>query len=197
MNKEVQASLDSLRNWNGSKKELVEELDIFEENHPEFRMISRKKKNAKLKVNLRRVQQFLDDKILPLSSGHNFKWKHILYYLAAIKYKNNGLLIRQISEKLRSQSEDEIINFVISNDKESIFEPTTSSSNMHKELRALGREEGRVLKTLVLRLAITPWCHIHVNSNKLSRLTEANCKTLADAFHSSLLENVKISKNKP
>ncbi len=192
MSKEIQKSLDALKNWNGSKKELVEKLEFFENEHQEFYMNSKKNKNAKLKVNIRRIQQFLDEKILPLSSGHNFNWDHILRYLAAIKYKNNGLLIRQISERLKSLSDDEILIFLSSSSKESISGPITSSSIRRKELRDLGREEGRVLKTLTLRLAITPWCHVHINSNQLSRLTEANCKTLADAFHSSLLENIKI-----
>ena len=49
-----------------------------------------------------------------------------------------------------------------------------------------GRKEGRVLKSTLLRLAITPWCHVTLNQNNLSELTAEDVNILVNAFRKSL-----------
>ena len=198
MEQDIQYYLKEFRNWIGSKKELLEILIDVENSFPSDFLFISKQKKISLKVNLRRIQQFLDNQIMPLSKGHMFYYDHIIHYLAAIKMKNEGHSIRQISKLMGSLSGDEIKTVVFSNDKAGSYDDVliSQTSSLSERLRALGRLEGRTLRTQILRLAITPWCHISVNKKELANLTKDDCATLAEAFHLSLIETVKLSKNK-
>ena len=117
MDQEIQSYLKGFQNWTGSKKELLSILLEAEDTFPNDFLFISKQKKVSLKVNVRRIQQFLDNQIMPLSKGHLFNYDHIMRYLAAIKMKNEGHSIRQISKLMGSLSSDEIITLVISNDK--------------------------------------------------------------------------------
>ena len=198
MDQEIQSYLKGFQNWTGSKKELLSILLKVEDTFPNGFLFISKQKKVPLKVNARRIQQFLDNQIMPLSKGHLFYYEHIIHYLAAIKMKNEGHSIRQISKLMGSLSRDEIMTLVISSDKVGFYDDVliSQTSSLSERLRVLGRPEGRTLRTQILRLAITPWCHVSVNKKELANLTPDDCVTLAEAFHLSLLETVKLSKNK-
>ena len=115
MDQEIQSYLKGFQNWTGSKKELLSILLEVEDIFPNGFLFISKQKKVPLKVNVRRIQQFLDNQIMPLSKGHLFYYEHIIHYLAAIKMKNEGHSIRQISKLMGSLSIDEIMTLVISN----------------------------------------------------------------------------------
>ena len=62
------------------------------------------------------------------------------------------------------------------------------------ELKKLGREEGRVLRSQWLKFAITKWCVFEVKKKELSKLTDEEVDILAQAFKSSLMQT-KALKN--
>ena len=57
----------------------------------------------------------------------------------------------------------------------------------------LGREKGNVLKISSIKLAITPWCSVYINEDKLKMLNDENIETLTFAFADTLkqLKNEK------
>ena len=57
----------------------------------------------------------------------------------------------------------------------------------------LGREKGSVLKIPSIKLAITPWCSVYINEEKLNMLNDENIETLTFAFADTLkqLKNEK------
>ena len=198
MDQDIQSYLKEFQNWTGSKKELLGILINVEDSFPSDFLFISKQKKVSLRVNVRRIQQFLDNQIMPLSKGHLFYYDHIIHYLAAIKMKNEGHSIRQISKLMGSLSSDEIMTLVISNDKVSSYDDVliSQASSLSERLRALGRPEGRTLRTQILRLAITPWCHVSVNKKELANLTKDDCATLAEAFHLSLTDTINLSNSK-
>ena len=50
----------------------------------------------------------------------------------------------------------------------------------------MGRKEGRALKSNLVRLAITPWCHVTINENNIAELTPEDADILTNAFRQSL-----------
>ena len=62
------------------------------------------------------------------------------------------------------------------------------TEEMDVSLVSLGREEGRPLKSTLIRVAITPWCHVFINRNMCSELNKQNIEVLTKAFRSSLIE---------
>ena len=62
------------------------------------------------------------------------------------------------------------------------------TEEMDVSLVSLGREEGRPLKSTLIRVAITPWCHVHINKNMCSELNNESIDVLSKAFKSSLLD---------
>ena len=109
--------LKEYKNWSGSRKELVKILSIIEDQNPKDFMMISNKSNKYLKVTPRRIQNFLDEDILtkaPMVKGeYIYNSEHLYRYLAAIKLKNLGHSLRQISNLLSKQVyEISLLNFV-------------------------------------------------------------------------------------
>ena len=62
--------------------------------------------------------------------------------------------------------------------------------NSH-DLRRLGRDEGRALKSEQILLAITPWCHVYVSKRRLEELEPGDISVLCGAFEDGLRSIIK------
>ncbi len=189
------------RNWKGSRKDLINEIIYFENVNPEkFKMIS-KKSGDFIDVNIRRIQQFIDVSILPKPNVEKKQYEytedHLLRYLAAIVLKNNGHTIKQIEKILSTLDIDQVENQILTKDSNNLkynkvlFEEK-DKINLSSELKKLGREEGKVLRSQWLKFAITKWCHVEIRKNKLSGLKENEINTIISAFENSLRETIEI-----
>ena len=201
--KDIRSLFNQYLKWAGSKDDLLKVLDRFETEFPEEVLYRDKKTDKRLKVNARRIKQFSDDKIIPHTKGRLYDSEHVVKYLAAVRLKNEGQLMKQLTNLMTQLSEDEIESIAFSNDKsvgKSLGKPvaeilTSQFTTLNERLAKLGRPEGRALRTQVVRFAITPWCHVKINKKKLRELSKEDCMTLAEALQSSLLETVELAKN--
>ena len=189
------------QDWIGSRKELINEIISFENQNPEkFRMIS-KKSGEYIDVNIRRIQQFIDVSILPKphveKKQYEYTKEHLLRYLAAIVLKNNDHTIKQIEKILSTLDIDQVEQQILTKDSKNLklnkvlFEEK-DKINLSSELKKLGREEGKVLRSQWLKFAITKWCHVEIRKNKLSGLKENEISTIICAFENSLRETIEI-----
>ena len=189
------------QDWTGSRKELINEIIFFENQNPEkFRMIS-KKSGDYIDVNIRRIQQFIDVSILPKphveKKQYEYTNEHLLRYLAAIVLKNNDHTIKQIEKILSTLDIDQVEQQILTKDSKNLkldkvlFEEK-DKINLSSELKKLGREEGKVLRSQWLKFAITKWCHVEIRKNKLSSLKENEITTIIRAFENSLRETIEI-----
>ena len=189
------------QDWKGSRKELINEIISFENQNPEkFRMIS-KKSGDYIDVNIRRIQQFIDVSILPKpheeKKQYEYTKEHLLRYLAAIVLKNNDHTIKQIEKILSTLDIDQVEKQILTEDSKKLklvkvlFEEK-DKINLSSELKKLGREEGKVLRSQWLKFAITKWCHVEIRKNKLKGLKDNEINTIISAFESSLRETIEI-----
>ena len=164
------------QNWKGSRKDLINEIVYFENQNPEkFRMIS-KKSGDYIDVNIRRIQQFIDVSILPKphveKKQYEYTKEHLLRYLAAIVLKNNDHTIKQIEKILSTLDIDQVEKQILTEDSKKLklvkvlFEEK-DKINLSSELKKLGREEGKVLRSQWLKFAITKWCHVEIRKINL------------------------------
>ncbi len=187
--------------WKGSRKELINEIITFENQYPEkFRMIS-KKSGDYIDVNIRRIQQFIDVSILPKphveKKQYEYSKEHLLRYLAAIVLKNNDHTIKQIEKILSTLDIEQVEKQILTKDSHNLkldkvlFEEK-DKINLSSELKKLGREEGKVLRSQWLKFAITKWCNVEIRKNKLSGLKENEINTIVRAFENSLRETIEM-----
>lgn len=192
---------EKFQNWRGSRKDLINEIVYFENNYPKkYKMIS-KKSGDYINVNIRRIQQFIDVSILPKpyveKKQYEYTKEHLLRYLAAIFLKNNDYTIKQIEKMLSTldidQVEEQILRKNNKNlDKNKVLFEEKDKINLSLNLKRLGREEGKVLRSQWLKFAITKWCHVEIRKNKLRDLKEDEIKTIIGAFETSLRETIDI-----
>ena len=195
--------LNNYLNWQGNRNNLFDVLLEIEKKFPKkYKMLS-KKNGSFLEIKMTRIQQFLNLKILPksipLDKGFGYSNEHIFRYLAAIVLYNNGQSLKQISELLNSYNIEEIKDLFLSDEasfskdvKPKIISEKFSQSKLSQELKKLGREEGRVLRSQWLKFAITKWCTFEVKKKELSKLTDEEVNILAQAFKSSLMQTKAI-----
>ena len=192
------------KDWKGSRKDLINEIVYFENENPEkFKMIS-KKSGDYIDVNIRRVQQFIDVSILPKphveKKQYEYTKEHLFRYLAAIVLKNNDHTIKQIEKILSTLDIDQVENQILTKERKNLkldkvlFEEK-DKINLSSELKKLGREEGKVLRSQWLKFAITKWCHVEIRKNKLKGLKDNEINTIIRAFESSLRETIEIVSN--
>ena len=190
------------QNWKGSRKDLINEIVNFENENPaKFKMIS-KKSGDYIDANIRRIQQFIDVSILPKphveKKQYEYTKEHLLRYLAAIVLKNNDHTIKQIEKILSTLDIDQVEEQILAKDSKNLkidkvlFEKK-DKINLSSELKQLGREEGKVLRSQWLKFAITKWCNIEIRKNKLSELKENEISTIILAFENSLRETIEIA----
>ena len=71
-------------------------------------------------------------------------------------------------------------------DKEFLKKENLEDADFSGRLQKLGRNEGRVLNVLQMKLAITPWCNLSLNLNKLNTLKDEDIDTLTEGISRSL-----------
>ena len=189
--------------WDGNRNGLYKKLSEIEYKLPEkYKMVS-KKTGKPLELKLNRIQQFLNLKIIPKAvsadKGFGYNEEHIFRYLAAIVLYNSGQSLKQISEILNSYTTDEIKNLFLSNEKllfkeakPKIISDKFTQKNIENELKILGREEGRVLRSQWIKFAITKWCIFEIKKKELSKLTDNEVETLTQAFKLSLMQTKSL-----
>ena len=182
------------RNWSGSRDEFVELIASIENSDPERRMLySKKEPIVALPINSRRILWFSSENIIPKPNGKLYEYEHLVYYWLAIQLRKQKLTFKQL-EGLTSEVNIEQAEKSLDpkNGKTNFLEmpghPSSASNSeaVAKGLQRMGRKEGRVLKSTLLRLAITPWCHVTLNQNNLSELTAEDVNILVNAFRKSL-----------
>ena len=152
-----------------------------------------------LPINGRRIQQFIDLELIPKPLGIKYNFEHIAYYFFTIQMRKSGYTLTQlrglkdtytiedVEDRLeKGSSYHKIDRLEIEKDKEYLF-----PDEMSNRLKELGRSEGRVLRSQLTRLAITPWCHVTINDRNLNNLSRNDIDFLADAFRKSVIELIE------
>ena len=67
--------------------------------------------------------------------------------------------------------------------------------SLEEKLIALGNADGRPDRARVLRLALTPWCHVHVDARVLAEMSEETPEILGAALTQALQEE-RLHKGK-
>lgn len=188
------------REWKGSRKEFLNVLtEIEEKNKSKYMMISNKT-GKRVPVNTRRIQQYLDNGILPrakmIKGEYLYNYDHIVRYLAAISLKNEGHSMIQIDKILSSHELEEITDIYLdvthsknlnsTSNKQKLKTKYSNAENSEK-LKKLGRQEGRVLRSQWIKFAITKWCHLDIRKKELRNLDENQLQTLSEVITNTLL----------
>lgn len=67
--------------------------------------------------------------------------------------------------------------------------------SLEENLKALGNPAGRPERSRIVRIELTPWCHVHVDARELSEMSEDTPETLGAALTQALQEE-RIQKGK-
>ena len=184
-------------NWTGTRPELVTVIRIIEQNYPnQYKMYS-KQLGKLISINERRIQQFIDEGIVPKPVFENKKYQynftHIVRYLSGVILRNKGFPLKIIKEQLDQNDFEFLKNEFIhgKEDKEFLKKENLEDAEFSGRLQKLGRNEGRVLNILQMKLAITPWCNLSLNLNKLNTLKEEDIDTLTEGISRSLKALIK------
>ena len=184
----------------GSRKELIDIISKLEKKHPEKYMMFSKKNKKYLPINLRRLQQFTDQGLLPngqiINKLYQYNFDHLLRYIAIMKLKNDGYTLLQTERILKDYDAVKLLDFVDydKNNKSEIIDHRNikEKNDLAEKLIKLGRGEGRVLRSQWIRFAITKWCNCEVKKKELNTLNIEDVKTLTEAFRDSLLATIQI-----
>ena len=184
-------------NWTGTRPELVTLIRIIEQNYPnQYKMYS-KQLGKLISINERRIQQFIDEGIVPKPVFENKKYQynftHIVRYLSGVILRNKGFPLKIIKEQLDQNDFEFLKNEFIhgKEDKEFLKKENLEDAEFSGRLQKLGRNEGRVLNILQMKLAITPWCNLSLNLNKLNTLKDEDIDTLTEGMSRSLKALIK------
>ena len=184
-------------NWTGTRPELVTVIRIIEQNYPnQYKMYS-KQLGKLISINERRIQQFIDEGIVPKPVFENKKYQynftHIVRYLSGVILRNKGFPLKIIKEQLDQNDFEFLKNEFIhgKEDKEFLKKENLEDAEFSGRLQKLGRNEGRVLNILQMKLAITPWCNLSLNLNKLNTLKDEDIDTLTEGISRSLKALIK------
>lgn len=183
--------------WTGTRPELVTVIRIIEQNYPnQYKMFS-KQLGKLISINERRIQQFIDEGIVPKPVFENKKYQynftHIVRYLSGVILRNKGFPLKIIKEQLDQNDFEFLKNELIhgKEDKEFLKKENLEDADFSGRLQKLGRKEGRVLNILQMKLAITPWCNLSLNLNKLNTLKDKDIDTLTEGISRSLKALIK------
>ena len=196
------------KNWLGTRGELLNLIINLENSDPDLFLLHSKGTGKAIPVSSRRIQQFMDEAIIPkgiskfekTKKGNYYTFEHIIKYLSAIRLKKSGQPIKQISILINKLSISELESYAFAEKQEfnKIFDHVDLKYDDYKgkiksNLIKLGREKGNVLKISSIKLAITPWCSVYINEDKLKMLNYENIETLTFAFADTLkqLKNEK------
>ena len=184
-------------NWTGTRPELVTVIRIIEQNYPnQYKMYS-KQLGKLISINERRIQQFIDEGIVPKPVFENKKYEynfiHIVRYLSGVILRNKGFPLKIIKEQLDQNDFEFLKNEIIHGKEVKAFlkKENLEDAEFSGRLQKLGRNEGRVLNILQMKLAITPWCNLSLNLNKLNTLKDEDIDTLTEGISRSLKALIK------
>ena len=187
--------LMQFKDWTGGREEFLATVAHLEELHAEDCMLkSSKAPYNLLPVNIRRIQWFVSNNIIPPAVKRMYDFEHLVYYIHAILLRKKGkLTFKQIAKQIENYLFDEALSNVAKGiDQKRIAEMFSSPNFLENDeairigLKKLGREEGRPLKSTLIRFAITPWCHVTINKKNTNNLTAEDADILAGAFRQEL-----------
>ena len=188
------------RKWVGNRVQLLDLLTSLEAlDKKTYGLFKIKSPHAFLPINGRRIQQYIDLELIPKPLGTKYNFEHIAYYFFTIQMRKSGYTltrlkglyeaytIEDVEDRLKDSNLNKKIDKLdIEKDRQYLF-----PDNLSDRLKELGRPEGRVLKSNLTRLAITPWCHVTINDRNLGDLNPTDCDLLAEAFKKSMLDLIK------
>jgi len=189
--------INEYEKWIGTRQELISIIKLIENKYPKKYKMFSKQLGKVITVNDRRIQQFIDINILPKPSIENKKYLysfvHLIRYLSAIILRNKGYPLNIIKENLDLNDfdflKDEFVYGKV--DKDFLKKEDVKVIELSHRLKSLGRKEGKVLNISQKKLAITPWCTVLINENKLQGLKPEDIDTLTEAMSSSLKDLLK------
>ena len=193
----IKDMIDDYINWTGTRRELISLINLFEKQNPKLYKMFSKQIGKYSPVNDRRIQQFIDEGIIPKPVFQNKKFiydfKHLVRYLSGVILRNKGYPMKIIRENLDVNEfkflKDELIEG--NTDDKFLQKQKLENINLSERLKKLGRNEGRVLDVSQKKFAVTPWFSVMVNENKLRNLNEKDVDTLLEALSNSLKKNLK------
>ena len=195
-----------LKQWSGTRLDLLSILQGFEDKAPKRYGLFSKTGGKLLPVKERRIQQFIDMGILPKPNSfrsvsgekkHGYDFEHVARYIAAITLRKRKYTLEQAGDLLMKMDISEVID--VAHNTETVGGLSLSkklpnaeggSFNSH-DLRRLGRDEGRALKSEQILIAITPWCHVYVSKRRLAELEPDDISVLCGAFEDGLRSIIK------
>ncbi len=178
--------------WTGSRPELISLIKLLEKGNPKLYKFFSKQLGKYSSVNDRRIQQFIDEGILPKPVFENkkyiYNYEHLVRYLSAIILRNKGYPVKIIKESLDISGFDFLKNeFVYGKIDEKLLQKQIfENADLSERLKKLGRTEGKVLEIIQKKIAVTPWFSILVNDKKLKNLKNSEIDTLIEAISISL-----------
>ena len=197
--------LNNLKNWTGSRDDLVEILSFIEGQEPKkFGLFSKSSGNL-LPLKKTRIQRLIELGVLhgpnysntDSTRGAKYDWQHILHYLAAIVARKSGLTFEQISGALKEYNEDDLFNAIKTGTlpqkgKLGMSDPTALPNAKRKAdiLTSLDRKEGKALQSEQMLIAVTPWHHVHVSKKQLKRLGSIEIDVVSETIKDALTDLV-------
>ena len=199
--KKIHKGILDYKKWTGTRVELVEvllNLETLDKNNYSLRQ--KKPPHRYLPTNSRRLQQFIDLELIPKPYGIKYDYKHIAYYFFTIQMRKSGYTLQQLKGLCCSYQLEEVEERLFESD----YKSKQNKMYMEKDiphlfpdaigahLKKLGRLEGRVLETKLIRFAITPWCHATVTEKEIKTLNREDIDFIANAFRQSLLQSAGL-----
>ena len=193
----IKDMIDDYINWTGTRRELISLINLFEKQNPKLYKMFSKQIGKYSPVNDRRIQQFIDEGIIPKPVFQNKKFiydfKHLVRYLSGVILRNKGYPMKIIRENLDVNEfkflKDELIQG--NTDDKFLQKQKLENINLSERLKKLGRNEGRVLDVSQKKFAVTPWFSVMINENKLRSLKEKDVDTLLEALSNTLKSRIK------
>ena len=193
--------------WSGSRADLMALIESLEKADPRARMLqSKKAPYALLPINARRIQWFITKGMMPKPFGHKYGYMHLVYYWASIVARKREKLpfdqIQGLSNAINLDiaqnyigKNSALLGLMKANDSNEQNFSDASFQEQSKMLQSLGREEGRPLRSELVRFAITPWCHVTINKSQKFRIDPASIDILTKAFKNSLEQILEENAN--
>ena len=190
--------IETYRKWSGGREDFLKVIEEMEREDPTRRMLRSKKAPYNfLPVNMRRIQWFVSNRIIPKAIKKTFEFKHLIYYWLAIDLRKQKVTFKQLENLIDQISVESACQKLAKGGQESQFlklgkdlPDKLLQDEIAVGLKRLGRPEGRALKSSLIRLAITPWCHVTLNEKELFDLTEEDADILASAFRQALSRTI-------
>lgn len=181
--------------WSGTRQDLIQEIHMLEQKNPRAYKMYSKNTGKFISVNLRRIQQFIDDGLIPPPlkqiKDKQYNQEHLMRYIATVKLKNEGYTLKQIQPIIASFNLEEIKIKILDVKHTKFLNETIEKIDeisLSKKLIKLGRDEGKVLTSQWTKFAVTKWFNAEINSRKMNDLTMDDIDTLTSALKTKLIE---------